>query len=76
MASSSNPRVWAQPGVVHGYAGAQGFLEEGERVLFERIANAVRGEPILDLGVGGGRTVSLLAPLPRTTSRSTTYRRW
>jgi ubiquinone/menaquinone biosynthesis C-methylase UbiE len=45
------------------YAGRQGFVDEGERAMFSHIEQLVRGQPILDLGVGAGRTVPLLRPL-------------
>jgi SAM-dependent methyltransferase len=37
-----------------------GWLDPGERLLFTKIADEVRNRPVLDLGVGGGRTAWLL----------------
>ena len=42
------------------FASASGWLEAGEQRAVERIADVVRGAPILDIGVGGGRTAPLL----------------
>lgn len=38
----------------------EGWSDEGELAAFTAVADRVRGLPVLDLGVGGGRTVSLL----------------
>jgi SAM-dependent methyltransferase len=38
----------------------EGWLDPGEQRALLSIADRIRGEPILDLGVGPGRTVSLL----------------
>ncbi|WP_066903107.1 class I SAM-dependent methyltransferase [Millisia brevis] len=37
-----------------------GFLDAGERAALLSVADAVRGQPALDLGVGAGRTTTLL----------------
>jgi SAM-dependent methyltransferase len=42
------------------YQNYQGWIDDGERVAFEAVANEVRGLPLLDIGVGAGRTTSLL----------------
>lgn len=39
------------------------FTDPGERVLFERLQDHARGRPVLDLGVGTGRTVSMFTSL-------------
>jgi hypothetical protein len=46
--------------IVDHYRGRGGFLDLGEQVVLEIVANDVRGKPLLDLGVGRGRTVPLL----------------
>src|SRR5688500_10454126 len=58
-----NKAVWGQRRSVAEYAAREGFVDEGERVLFGEVEPLVRGQPILDLGVGAGRTVPLLSPL-------------
>jgi SAM-dependent methyltransferase len=50
---------------VQSYAAADGFSDRGEQAIYERLCGRVRGEAILDIGVGGGRTVKLFAPLAR-----------
>jgi SAM-dependent methyltransferase len=42
---------------------ASDFTDVGERVAFDAVRSAVRNTPILDLGVGTGRTIPLLEPL-------------
>lgn len=49
--------------VVQGTAKAKGWQNPGEEVALRIVAPLVRSKRILDLGVGGGRTVGLLALL-------------
>lgn len=57
-------RAWyARPGSIVGMAQSQGFCDEGERATHGRIAGEMRHRPLLDLGVGPGRTVALLRAL-------------
>jgi SAM-dependent methyltransferase len=58
-----NKAVWGQRRSVAEYAARDGFVDVGERTLFASIEPLVRGEPVLDLGVGAGRTVPLLQPI-------------
>ena len=58
-----NRPVYARAATVAAYASAAGFCDEGERLLFEQYKHELRGKRILDLGVGGGRTIPLLMPL-------------
>ena len=39
------------------------FTDVGERIVLELVRDEVRAKPILDLGVGTGRTIPMLAPL-------------
>jgi SAM-dependent methyltransferase len=55
-----NRRAWRSKQTLRQFARLEGWTDEGERVAFERIENETRGKPILDLGVGGGRTIPLL----------------
>ena len=41
-------------------SGCNAWLCVGERLLVGRLARGARGGPLLDIGVGGGRTVGLL----------------
>jgi SAM-dependent methyltransferase len=58
-----NKAVWGQRRQVAEYSARAGFVDAGERAIFAQLAPLVRGRPILDLGVGAGRTVPLLEPL-------------
>jgi ubiquinone/menaquinone biosynthesis C-methylase UbiE len=60
-----NRSTWTQRGAVNWLSSNQGYTDGGEFAAYWRIADEVRDQPILDLGVGGGRTVSLLRPLSR-----------
>lgn len=56
-----NRRAWARPGVVDFFSHLETWSEDaGEVTLLARIADEVRGQPILDVGIGGGRTVPAL----------------
>jgi SAM-dependent methyltransferase len=53
-----NRATWSRPEVVRTYARIDGWNGEGgERAIFARVADQAREQPILDLGVGAGRTV-------------------
>lgn len=58
-----NQAWYAEPGSVAGMAAQHGFTDAGERAAYERLAPEMRQRPILDLGVGPGRTVGLLQAL-------------
>ena len=60
---ATNQRSWAAQGPLQHLASLQGFTDEGERAAYWRIADEVRNKRILDLGVGPGRTVTLLRSL-------------
>lgn len=55
-----NRRVYASRGAVRQYANATGWLDAGERAAVARAAQWLDGGPVLDIGVGGGRTAPLL----------------
>ena len=57
---SLNQATWSKPEGVAVFSGYHGFIDAGERAAFLAVAPRVRGEAALDIGVGGGRTVSLL----------------
>ncbi|MGM9489037.1 class I SAM-dependent methyltransferase [Ideonella sp. YS5] len=57
-------REWfGHPWAIDGLARQQGFTDEGERAAYWRLADDMRGRSILDIGVGPGRTVTLLRSL-------------
>jgi SAM-dependent methyltransferase len=59
MAGTNND-VFRSSEVVRSFIGAEGWLEDGERTTLLSVAPLVRDRPILDIGVGLGRTASLL----------------
>jgi SAM-dependent methyltransferase len=60
IASEANRELFRDRGVVEGYVVQEGWIDHGERIALDSVASEVRGQPILDLGVGGGRTTSLM----------------
>jgi SAM-dependent methyltransferase len=58
-----NQRTYGRRGVLRQFETASGWLEPGERIAIERVADAVRGGAILDVGIGGGRTAPLMAEI-------------
>src|SRR5215813_6147962 len=58
-----NLRTYRSCRVLRQFAAASGWLEPGERLAIQHVADAVRGGAILDIGVGGGRTAPLMAEL-------------
>jgi SAM-dependent methyltransferase len=55
-----NRRTWQQPATVRAYQRLQGWTDPGEKAAFDHVAAEVRSRPILDIGVGAGRTTGLL----------------
>jgi SAM-dependent methyltransferase len=55
-----NRKAWKTKDSVDWFSHLEGWTDPGERVATERIAGEMKGQPILDIGVGGGRTVPLL----------------
>ncbi len=59
-----NRRAWARRRTVDMFAQLQAWSEDaGEAAVIARVTEEVRGQPILDIGIGGGRTVPLLREL-------------
>lgn len=58
--TDANRHFWRLRSAVREYQNQQGWLDDGERVAIEAVASELRGLPLLDIGVGGGRTTSLL----------------
>src|ERR1700688_5250770 len=56
-----NQRTYRKRGVLRQFEQASGWLEPGEQVAIDHVANAVRDGAILDIGIGGGRTAPLMA---------------
>ena len=57
-----NRAAWRDDEALRWYANAEGFLDPGERIAFHELLADVEGQPVLDLGVGGGRTTAHLLP--------------
>lgn len=55
-----NRKAFQRRGVLRHFGLASGWLERGEQLAVLSVAEALRGAPILDIGVGGGRTAPLM----------------
>jgi SAM-dependent methyltransferase len=55
-----NSDVWRSTEVLDIFAHRDGLIDEGEALIVQRIAEQAEGQPILDIGVGGGRTIPYL----------------
>ncbi|RYY66719.1 MAG: class I SAM-dependent methyltransferase [Comamonadaceae bacterium] len=55
-----NRGTWKLPATVRQYERLEGWTDPGERAAVEHVTAQVRGRPILDIGVGAGRTTPLL----------------
>lgn len=63
MQDRINRAVWSSRSGRNGFAVASGWTDSGEAAAFSWVAQQVQHQPILDVGVGGGRTVPLLSAL-------------
>jgi SAM-dependent methyltransferase len=59
----ANRLVWGSREVVELFLRRQGFSSDAEAHVMRRVATAAKDQPILDVGVGGGRTVPFLRAL-------------
>lgn len=55
-----NAHTYAVPEVVATYRRLEGYTDPGEAAALRLVADECRGKPILDIGVGGGRSLPLL----------------
>jgi SAM-dependent methyltransferase len=55
-----NRKAWRAGGTLRHFARLRGYTDPGERAAIDRIAEEMADRPILDLGVGAGRTVPIL----------------
>jgi ubiquinone/menaquinone biosynthesis C-methylase UbiE len=55
-----NRRAWSDRSTVRSFRDREGWSDPGERAAFECVRADAANQPILDLGVGAGRTVPLL----------------
>ena len=61
-----NRAVWAQGSVVERFASAGGWIDQSERCILSRLRAELTAPDVLDIGVGGGRTVPLLSDVAGT----------
>jgi SAM-dependent methyltransferase len=62
-AGEANNAIYSAGSAVGRFRPTARWIDNGERAAIELVAPDVRGKSILDIGVGGGRTVSLLTLL-------------
>jgi SAM-dependent methyltransferase len=60
-----NRRAWSAPSTVQSFRHREGWTDPGERAAFECVRADAADQPILDLGVGAGRTVPLVHGISR-----------
>ncbi len=58
-----NRRTWRSWGARRWFGTGNDWTDPGEAAALARVAQEVAGQPILDIGVGGGRTVPLLTAI-------------
>jgi SAM-dependent methyltransferase len=58
-----NRGTWQQRSTVEQYRHLTGWTDPGEQAAIEWARSLFQGRPILDIGVGAGRTTALLRPL-------------
>lgn len=63
MQDEINRKAWRSGGAQRLFASLSGYTDPGEAAALAYVADDVRGQPLLDVGVGGGRTVPLLRSL-------------
>jgi SAM-dependent methyltransferase len=56
LVDARNRQRYAKPSVVAEYGDMRSWVDRGESMAFLEVADEVRGQPVLDVGVGGGRT--------------------
>jgi SAM-dependent methyltransferase len=60
---AENQAVFRSAEVVSGFTDYEGWLDHGERMALLEVAPRARGGAVLDIGVGAGRTASILKML-------------
>jgi SAM-dependent methyltransferase len=61
--ADGNRRAYQSPDTVELIRRRAGWIDAAERLMINKVADEVRARPILDIGVGGGRTAWMLRPL-------------
>lgn len=62
---SRNQATWSRRGSRRWLDACGTFTDPGERVVLDRIRERIRSQPVLDLGVGTGRTVPFFTSLTK-----------
>jgi SAM-dependent methyltransferase len=57
---ADNRREYRRASIVERLRIREGWIDRAERLLINQIADEVRAQPLLDIGVGGGRTAWML----------------
>ena len=65
VVTDAEESLWGAADVVSRFARAQGFTDAGEAAALRCVAEWAQGD-VLDIGIGGGRTTSLLGPGARS----------
>jgi SAM-dependent methyltransferase len=60
-----NRSAWQRARVLNIFAGRDGWSDPGEARVMQRLAEEAGGQPILDIGVGAGRTLPYLRSLSK-----------
>ena len=60
-----NRHTWGLPATVRAYEHLNGWTDPGEQAALEYVRAEVRSRPLLDIGVGTGRTTALLQAISR-----------
>ncbi|MFL9944600.1 class I SAM-dependent methyltransferase [Paraburkholderia agricolaris] len=63
MQDRINRAVWSSRSGRNGFAVASGWTDPGEAAAFAWVKQQTGHQPVLDVGVGGGRTVALLTAI-------------
>ncbi len=58
-----NRATWSSAPILAQFAAREGPFDQGEAVVFRRLAEAAAGVAVLDIGIGAGRTVPVLRAL-------------
>jgi len=60
-----NRRAWSDSSTVRSFQRRQGWTDPGERAALDSVTAEATDQPILDIGVGAGRTIPLVLPISR-----------
>jgi hypothetical protein len=55
-----NQRAWNSRDASREFLRSKSWIDPGEKAAFDQIAEECRGEPLLDIGIGAGRTIPLM----------------